>query len=187
MIIQSVLIRWTKETRGEPYASLRSRHPIHFPVANNMIQPGAVVTNERQEQLLWHQLSFEQTKEGIALLHESYEWLPALNNEVDIAGELPGIRWMRIEHKLIVYVHYDHSFGKPVRTNGQSRLLDEKAFELLPLQYGQITINGRHTMEDGSVYEQRVMNIWNVMTEHSGIHTLKKIPDYQYKQHAALW
>ncbi|MFD1887641.1 hypothetical protein [Paenibacillus wenxiniae] len=195
MIVQSILIRWTKETRGEPYASLRSRHPTCFPLSTNIIpippRENSVI-NEPGKPFLWHQLSFEQTKQGIEWLQEQYKWLPVSGNHIEMKGELPGMRWRRIENKLLVHARYDRSFGKPVRTNGQSELLDEQAFELLPLQYGQIIINGRHTMEDGSVYEQRIMNIWNVTddsADYSGMNrnTLKQIPDFQYKQLAALW
>lgn len=186
MIIQSISVRWTKETRGEPYASIRSQHPTHFPLHKDRIEQVKAMTQELKEPLLWHRSSFGQTKQGIELLHEHYEWLPVSDNILESESEVPGVRWMRIGDKLCVHACYHPSFGKPVRTNGQSELLNEKAFELLPFQYGQIIINGRHTVEDGSVYEQRIMNIWNV-ADASMILDLTSIPDHQYKQLAALW
>ncbi len=189
MIIQSVTMRWTKETRGEPYASVRSRHPIHFPLPQDAIQQrqkGKNNSYDPQDLLLWHQLSFVQTTQGIEQQHQQYEWLSMSDTGVETQCELPGVIWRRVDDRLIIHACYHHSFGKPVRTNGQSDLLDEKAFELLPLQYGQILFNGRHTVEDGSVYEQRVINIWNV-ANNSTSYVLKHVPEHQYKQLAALW
>ncbi|MCL9662266.1 hypothetical protein L2089_16340 [Paenibacillus hunanensis] len=183
MIIQSILIQWTKETRGEPYASVRSHHPNHFPLPSAIVQQSEKLADG---QLLWHRLSLGQTMQGVELLQEQYEWLTMPEQGTALEGELPGIKWKEVAGKLHVNACYHPSFGKPVRTNGQSDLLDEKAFELTPLQYGQIVINGRHTIEDGSIYEQRITNLWYV-TDYSGIRSLRSSPDYQYKQIASLW
>jgi len=141
MIVQTVLIRWMKNTRGEPYASLRTHQPAAFPL------PTAIPTNPyplEKERILVHRLVFHQTVKGIEQIDDTCEWLPMPAADIEIKhAKLPGLFPQRHAEYIAVRFGYDPSFGKPVRTDDRSGLLDELAFVLGKGQYGRIIINGR--------------------------------------------
>ncbi|OWR27199.1 hypothetical protein CDO73_23415 [Saccharibacillus sp. O23] len=162
--IQTILLRWSKETRGEPYASPRSRHPKAYalPVPQELRPRGGEPAPERTESggILLHRLAFRQTTEGfLPLQNEALRLsMPETGRPVDerlLAGVLTDLRGDRLRVRL----RYVPEFGKPVRTNGRSELLEQTAFELSAGEYGRVTINGRHAWEDGHVYELRTINI----------------------------
>lgn len=162
--IQTILLRWSKETRGEPYASPRSRHPKAYalPLPQELRPRGGKPAPNRPESggILLHRLAFGQTKEGILPLQDEALRLPLPEpgrpvDERLLAGVLTEFQGDRLRVRL----RYVPEFGKPVRTNGRSDLLEQTAFELSAGEYGRLAINGRHAWEDGHVYELRTINI----------------------------
>lgn len=186
MIVQTLLIRWMKNTRGEPYASLRTHQPAAFPL------PTAIPTNPyplEKERILVHRLIFHQTVKGIEQIDDTCEWLPMPAADIEIKhAKLPGLFPQRHAEYIAVRFGYDPSFGKPVRTDDRSGLLDELAFVLGKGQYGRIVINGRRTIEEGSVYALQTFNLWN--TEDASVlnsDRLYRDPDYVRTYLASLW
>ncbi|OWA33618.1 hypothetical protein B9G55_19895 [Saccharibacillus sp. O16] len=165
LVIQTILLQWTKDTRGEPYASLRHWHPQAYPLP---IQSVILPKNSRSasdvlrddDSVLLHRLAFWQTKEGLIPGQDDTAWLsmPQAGQPIDerlLSGVLPDIRGDRLHVRL----RYVPEWGKPLRTDGQSRLLEKKAFELVPGEWGRIQINGRQTWEEGHIYELRTFHI----------------------------
>ncbi|NGZ75662.1 hypothetical protein [Saccharibacillus alkalitolerans] len=159
--IQSILLQWTKETRGEPYASPRSRHPRSYalPVLPSR-RTEAEASRTESGGMLLQRLAFRQTTDGFRPLQSEQEVLPLPEpgSPVDgrlMAGVLPELR----DGRLSVRLRYVPEFGKPVRTDGRSVLLEKLVFELAAGEYGRIRINGRHVEEAGHRYELRTINI----------------------------
>lgn len=186
MIVQTVLIRWMKDTRGEPYASARNRHPASF------MLPAAIPSVSHQageEPMLVHQLAFQQTATGFERLSETYKWLPMPSANMEIVHErVPGLFPQKRTEDVVVRFAYDPSFGKPARSDYRSRLLNEQVFVLRDGEYGRIIINGRHTLEEGSLYEFRTINVWN-MKDASMLNKNQsgREPNYIRKYLASLW
>ncbi|MEJ8302372.1 hypothetical protein [Saccharibacillus sacchari] len=186
MIVQTVLIRWMKETRGEPYATSRNRHPAAFSL------PAAIPSRAypvQEEQVLVHRLAFLQTTKGFQPLSDTCEWLAVSSAGIPPgAKRLPGLTPKRYAQGTEVHFGYDPSFGKPVRSDYQSRLLNERVFVLREGEYGRILINGRHTIEEGSLYEHRTFNVWNVEdTSELEQNSVHREPDYMRTYLASLW
>lgn len=186
MIVQIILIRWMKDTRGEPYATSRNRHPAVFPLPTGIPSSAYSV---QEEQILVHRLTFHQTVKGIERVSDTCEWIPMPTADIRIGhAKLPGLFPQRHAEYAAVRFCYDPSFGKPVRTDHRSSLLDELAFTLKDGEYGRIIINGRHTIEEGSLYEHRTFNVWNVAdTSELEKDRLHRKPDYMRTYQVSLW
>lgn len=190
--IQTLLFRWSKETRGEPYASPRSRHPKAYalPVPQELRPRGGKPAPNRTESggILLHRLAFRQTTESILPLHNEALRLPMPEPGLPVDKRLlAGVLTELHGDRLRVRLRYVPEFGKPVRTNGRSDLLEQNAFELSSGEYGRLTINGRHAWEDGHIYELRTINIAFADDEIPADFFERQEPDKRREWLESLW
>ncbi|MDO3410856.1 hypothetical protein QWJ34_13875 [Saccharibacillus sp. CPCC 101409] len=160
LLIQAISLYWDKEVRGGPYAGLRKEaESFELPPAESFSFGAGSVISAGANAVYVHELSLRHNPGGLNKFRENCAGYELSAGTVFDKQE--GLRFSLPEDRreLNVRFRYSPAFGRPIRTDGLSGLLDEPAFALASEQYGRIVVNGRHPRDDGSLYELRIWNI----------------------------
>jgi hypothetical protein len=173
LLLQAITLRWRKETRGAPYSTLRNRYAKAFQI------PDTLYNYDLSYGLPYHEVIIEQDKNGFEVVKNKCSILDA--NEK--SRRLGCIEIGETESGHLFTFKYSSYCGKPVRYDKFYNPLVEKAFELLPNEYGRIVYNGRHSLLDTGewYYEIHILNALHTELTNSDLLTAQT-PVKEYKQ-----
>ncbi|MFO0589778.1 MAG: hypothetical protein U0441_19720 [Polyangiaceae bacterium] len=135
VLLQHILVRWTKRSRGAPRAAQRNAVPSAVPVSIERLDKWVI-----QEVSFHENTDFRRKMERQRALHDYEEEGRCLTLRTDHDGLHVGFRWS-------VYV------GAPRRPDRP------EAFLLKQGDYGRVVVNGRQAEESTHVYSLHTYNI----------------------------
>ncbi len=144
IVIQKLITRWTKESRGGPAADARNATPGALPIPGTA--PGTTG-------ILLHTITFfERDRFAPNPTYSVIEW--------DAVCELiPDLELRLDESTLRVRYRYSHALGAPERPSGG-------VTHLGPGQWCRVVHNGRMSFDRGWSYHDTIVNIANGTVEH---------------------
>lgn len=178
VVVQHILIRWSKSSRGGSLAEQRNQIPRAFPV------PAPKPRFDRQEWFPVHRIEFNESNQFHKPRHQTVE--PHLidipyrtrNCTINADGEFPVIT-------------YEWRNGAPPRTyiNKEGASVSvKKAFSVAGNHWVQIESNGRFSCRDFGIwfYEHEIINVAFTDPVNRAIFTTTE-PAETYQQLADLW
>ncbi|TQV73897.1 hypothetical protein FLL45_13615 [Aliikangiella marina] len=169
LIIQEIVSRWTKKSRGAPGAAIRNSVPEFLVVS---------VPNSKMESDSWiyQREIFDEFKNFKEPFKQINVLRPFKLNKFGVTD------LSALEDKVAVKVNYGSWGGAPIRDYQEN-----EAFMLSTKEIGQVRYNWRVSHDEGGwAYEKTVLNIALVSEFDSSLFVNSK-PNYIYEDMPNLW
>jgi len=137
VVVQALVTRWTKESRGGPGAALRNATPTALSLPAEQTRAGEVRV---------HGVAFDE--------RTGFEPTSTLTvcNLIEFHRVVPGLELRAEAGTLRVRFIWTYFLGAPRRSHG-------RAIRLLPGQWCRLIYNGRHGLDRTWAYESTVLNV----------------------------